>query len=74
VGAHVARLDTGVIFGHRDAAIQNRYTHAPPAGHGGTPWWLIAGVIAAILYGLITTLLLLLRRRRREDAGHPAAR
>lgn len=68
----IARLDTGVTFGRRDAAIQSRYRHAPPAAKGGTPWWEIAGVALAVLYGLFTTILLL-RRRRRGEAGQPAA-
>ncbi|MEA2201077.1 MAG: hypothetical protein QOI89_1673 [Solirubrobacteraceae bacterium] len=61
----IARLDTGVTFGHRQAVIQRQYAHGPSAPSGGTAWWKIAGVAAAILYGLFTTILLL-RRRRRE--------
>jgi hypothetical protein len=62
----IARLDTYVTFGHRQAAIAQQYAHAPaPAAGGGTPWWEIAGAGAVILYALGTTLLLL-RRRSRE--------
>jgi hypothetical protein len=61
----IARLDTTVTFGHRQAVIQKQYAHGAPTGGGGTAWWKIAGVAAAILYGLFTTVLLL-RRRARE--------
>ena len=37
---------------------------APAGASGGTAWWKIAGVVAAILYGLATTVLLLRRRTR----------
>jgi hypothetical protein len=57
----IASLDTTVTFGHRQAVIQQQYG-GPPATRGGTAWWKIAGVIAAILYGLFTTTLLLRRR------------
>jgi hypothetical protein len=59
----VASLDTTVTFGHRQAVIQQQYG-GPPAARGGTAWWKIAGVIAAILYGLFTTTLLWRRRAR----------
>jgi hypothetical protein len=62
----IARLDTGVTFGHRQAAIQQRYRHAPAGGGGGTAWWKIAVLVAVVLYALFTTILLL-RRRSRED-------
>lgn len=60
----IARLNTTVAFGHRQAVIQQQYTHGPAAAGGGTAWWKIAGVVAVILYGLITTALLLRRRIR----------
>jgi hypothetical protein len=59
----VARLDTTVAFGHRQAVIQGRYTHATPAAHGGTAWWEIAGVAAVLLYAVFTTILLLRRKQ-----------
>jgi hypothetical protein len=67
----IARLDTLVTFGHRQAAIQQQYTHKSPAASGGTPWWKIAGVVAVILYALFTTILLLLRRRSRAQQQQP---
>jgi hypothetical protein len=64
----IARLDTYVSFGHRQAAIARQYAHAPAhAGGGGTPWWEIAGAVAVILYALCTTILLLWRRRRERE-------
>jgi hypothetical protein len=60
----IARLETAVTFGHRQAVIQQQYGHAPSGANGGTAWWKIAGVVAAILYGLATTVLLLRRRTR----------
>jgi hypothetical protein len=62
----IARLDTNVTFGHREAAIAQRYAHGPAPASGGTPWWEIAGAVAVILYALGTTILLVLRRRARE--------
>ena len=62
----IARLNTTVTFGHRQAVIQQQYG-GPPATRGGTAWWKIAGVVAVILYGLFTTTLLLLRRRTRTS-------
>jgi hypothetical protein len=62
----IARLDTYVAFGHRQAAIAKQYAHAPASAGGGTPWWEIAGALAVILYALGTTILLLWRRRERE--------
>jgi hypothetical protein len=59
----VARLDTTVTFGHRQALIQGRYTHATAAAHGGTAWWKLAGVAAVMLYALFTTVLLLRRKQ-----------
>jgi hypothetical protein len=61
----IARFETPVTFGHRQAVIQQQYGRAPSGANGGTAWWKIALVVAAILYGLTTTVLLL-RRRRRE--------
>jgi hypothetical protein len=60
-----ARLDTGLTFGHRQAVIAQRYAHAPAPATGGTAWWKIAGVAAALAYALLTTVLLLRRRERR---------
>jgi hypothetical protein len=59
----IARLNTAVTFGHRAAIAQQQYG-GPRAEGGGTAWWKIAGVVAAILYGLFTTALLLRRRFR----------
>ena len=59
----IARLNTTVVFGHREAVIQHQYGGSPPS-HGGTAWWKIAGVVAVILYALFTTALLLRRRLR----------
>ena len=63
----IARLDTGVTFGHRQAAIQKQYARGPSAPGGGTAWWKIAGVVAVVLYGLFTTILLLRRRSRERE-------
>jgi hypothetical protein len=65
----IARLDTTVTFGHRPAVVQEQYRARPHAG-GGTAWWKIAAVAAAILYGLGTTFLLL-RRRGRPNPADP---
>jgi hypothetical protein len=62
----VARLDTYVGFGHRQAAIARQYARAPTAAASGRPWWEIAVGVAVILYALFTTILLLWRRRDRE--------
>jgi hypothetical protein len=71
----IARLDTTVAFGKRQAAIQRQY--APPrSAHGGTAWWKIALLAAVIAYAVATTALLLLRRRdrsRRSGAGDAVA-
>jgi hypothetical protein len=61
----IARLDTGVTFGHSQALIQQQYRHPGAATAGGTAWWKIAGIVAVILYALATTIMLL-RRRARE--------
>jgi len=66
----IARLDTGVTFGHRQAVIQKQYGHAPTAASAGTAWWKIAAVAAAVLYGLFTTILLLRRRSRESRESH----
>jgi hypothetical protein len=58
----IARLNTTVAFGHREAVIQHQYGGSPPI-HGGTAWWKIVGIVAVILYALFTTALLLRRRR-----------
>jgi hypothetical protein len=64
----IARLDTTVTFGRRQAAVQRSYAHAGGGG-GGTAWWKIALLAAAILYGLTVTALLL--RRRSRPAANP---
>jgi hypothetical protein len=62
----IARLNTTVLFGHRQAVVQQRYR--PTSKARRTAWWKIAGLVGLILYGLATTALLLRRRRRaRED-------
>jgi hypothetical protein len=58
----IARLNTAVTFGHRQAVIQQRYG-GPHAGASGTAWWKIALAVALILYALATTVMLLRRRR-----------
>jgi hypothetical protein len=65
----VARLDTTVVFGHRQAVIQQQYGGPPAASSGGTAWWKIALLVAAILYSLATTGLLLRRRARPANEG-----
>lgn len=65
----IARLNTEVSFGHRQAVVQQQYG-GPPATQHGTAWWKIALVVGAILYGLLTTGLLL-RRRLRRPASNP---
>jgi hypothetical protein len=62
----IAWLNTTVTFGHRAAVAQQQYG-GPPAEGGETAWWKIAGIIAAILYGLFTTILLLRRRNRASE-------
>jgi hypothetical protein len=68
----VARLDTTVVFGHRQAVIQQQYG-GPRAPGGGTAWWKIALIVLAILYGIATTALLL-RRRARPASGREATK
>jgi hypothetical protein len=63
----IARFNTGLTFGHREAVAQQQYG-GPAATAAGPAWWKIAGVVAAILYGLVTTILLLRRRNRRVHA------
>jgi hypothetical protein len=65
----IARLNTTVSFGHRQAVVQQQYG-GPPATQNGTAWWKMALVVGAILYGLLTTGLLL-RRRARRPARNP---
>jgi hypothetical protein len=65
-GGRRATLDTYVTFGHRQATIQGRYTHATPATPGRIAWWMIAAGAAALLYGVFTTILLLRRGRRAQ--------
>lgn len=64
----VAGLNTAVVFGHRQAVLQQQYS-GPRAPGGGTAWWKIALIVLAILYGIATTVLLLLRRRARPSDG-----
>ena len=61
----VARLDTILVFGSGQAAVQRQYVR-PPRAHGGTAWWKIALLAAVIAYALATTILLLRRRRERR--------
>jgi hypothetical protein len=63
----VTRLDTTVVFGHRQAVIQQQYG-GPRAPGDGTAWWKSALIALAILYGIATTVLLL-RRRARPSNG-----
>jgi hypothetical protein len=64
----IARLDTTLSFGSREAALQQQYVR-PHASHGGTAWWKIALLAGVIAYALVTTVLLLLRRRRGSTRG-----
>jgi hypothetical protein len=64
----VARLHTAVVFGHREAVVQQQYG-GPRAPGGGTAWWKIALVVAVILYALATTTMLLRRRRAHPSSG-----
>ena len=61
----IARLNTTVTFGHRQAVAQQQYG-GPTASGGGTAWWKIAALVAVALYALVTTALLLRRRVRRS--------
>jgi hypothetical protein len=65
----IARLNTTVTFGHRQALLGQKYGQ-PHKSHGGTPWWAIALLAGAVLYGSLTTALLL--RRRGGRPGPPA--
>jgi hypothetical protein len=64
----VARLHTAVVFGHREAVVQQQYG-GPRAPGGETAWWKIALIVAVILYALATTAMLLRRRRARPSSG-----
>ena len=66
----IARLNTTVTYGHRQALLAQKYGQ-PSKSHGGTPSWAIALLAGAILYGALTTALLLGRRGRRR--GPPPA-
>ncbi len=70
-GARRATLDTFVTFGHRQATIQGRYTHATPSTPSGVAWWMIAAAGAVLLYGVFTTILLLRRGRRAQHQPAP---
>ena len=54
--ASIARLDTIVTFGHRQALLQQQYSHPAPTAGAGTPWWKIAGVAAVVPVGETVTL------------------
>lgn len=72
----IARLDTTLSFGSREAALQRQYVGPRPA-HGGTAWWKIALLAGVIAYALVTTVLLLRRRRgstRAAGVGDPLVR
>ncbi|HEY1457794.1 MAG TPA: hypothetical protein VGF15_04685, partial [Solirubrobacteraceae bacterium] len=56
----IARLNTDLSFGHRQAVVQQQYG-GPPATQPGTAWWKIALLVGAILYGLTTTIMLVRR-------------
>jgi hypothetical protein len=60
----IARLDTGVEFGHNAAAIQQRYSLPHPSSGSSTAWWPFALLAAALGYGLVMTILMLRNRRR----------
>lgn len=64
----IARLNTAVTFGHRQAVIQQRYG-GPHVKGSGTAWWKIALAVAVILYALATTVMLLRRRARTARSG-----
>jgi hypothetical protein len=64
----IARLNTTVTFGHREALLARKYDQ-PRKSPGGTPGWAIALLAGAILYGALTTALLL--RRRGRPPGPP---
>jgi hypothetical protein len=66
----IARLNTTVTFGHRQALLAQKYGQ-PPKPQGGTPWWAIALLAGAILYGALTTALLVRRRGRPPEPAHP---
>jgi hypothetical protein len=62
----IARLNTSLTFGHRQAVIQQQYAPRSSRAHAaGTAWWMLASMVAVILYALTATILLL-RRRSRE--------
>jgi hypothetical protein len=68
----IARMDTTVSFGHRQAVVQQQYRR--PSTAQGTAWWKIAGIAGLILYGLGTTVLLLGRHRRARRNAEQAMR
>ncbi len=71
----IARLNTTLTFGHREAAEQGRYTNNAKSTGSGAAWWEILGVLAVILYAILTTFLLLRRRKsERERERHEFAR
>jgi hypothetical protein len=68
----IARLHETVVFGHRAAVQQQRYSTAHTPASGATPataWWKIALLAGALLYGALVTILLW-RRRSRETSAH----
>lgn len=65
----IARLDTGVVLGHRAAALARRY-RAPEPGHGGgLPLWAGLALALMAIYGALVTLVLIRRRRRDRPAA-----
>jgi hypothetical protein len=64
----IARLDTTVSFGHRQAVLEQVYGRHP-AARPGTARWKLAALAGLILYGLATTVLLGARRRRARTSG-----
>lgn len=67
----IARLSETVVFGHRDAVQQQRYSTARAPARGATPgtaWWKVALLAGALLYGVFVTILLWRRRSRETSA------
>jgi hypothetical protein len=62
-GSRVARLDTRVVFGHRDAVRQEQF--GGPAADGGGGSGIGTLVLLAALAGMVALLLVVLLRRRK---------